>query len=213
MARAEKNRESIPTLSKGALSILEVAERLFADKGFDAVSIKEIAQQAGTSKANVFHHFKSKEGLYLAVLKMACSRSAEALHAAKRRTPDNAVDQMSNFFTCHLKSLLEQPRSARLIQRELMENGEKRGKRVAREVFAETFSKLVNLVREAQAQGMVRSEIDASLLAFLLVGANVVFFETRSVLKHLPEIDFAESPDHYSSAVFALLSRGFAKMA
>jgi TetR/AcrR family transcriptional regulator len=209
MVQVEKP-EPCRALSKGAQSILEVAEQLFAEKGFDAVSINDIAQQAEVSKANIFHHFKSKEGLYLAVLKMACNRAAEALDVTKKDPLENSTERMSRFFSSHLKALLEQPRSTRLILRELMKNSEQRGKQLAEEVFAETFSKVVNLVQEAQTRGVVRSEIDAPLLAFLLVGANVFFFETHAVMKHLQGVNFAESPDHYNSAVFELLSHGFA---
>lgn len=211
MAREEQKSETDHALSKGALSILEVAEQLFADKGFDAVSINDIAQRAGVSKANIFHHFKSKEGLYIAVLKLACEHSAQALDEVEGALTDGPQAQLEAFFTHHLQALLAHSRSTQLIQRELLENGTERGKQLAEEVFSEHFSRLVGLVREGQSQGLLREDFDAALLAFLLVGANVFFFETRSVLKHLPEVDFAESPDHYGSAVFALLSRGFAK--
>ena len=91
-------------------------------------------------------------------------------------------------------------------------NAEQQGEQLAEEVFAETFSRVVSLVREAQSHGIIKSEIDASLLAFLLIAVNVFFFETRDVLKHLPDVDFAESPDDYSVAVFDLLARGFEKV-
>lgn len=207
-------QKSVPddSLSKGAQSILNVAEELFANKGFDAVSINEIAQQAKVSKANIFHHFKSKQGLFLEVLKIACSRSAEILDVSEELFPDNPLDRVNHFFSGHLQKLLAQPRSTRLIQWELMENGGQRGKQLAEEVFAETFSRVVSLVREAQSHDVIKSEIDASLLAFLLVGANVFFFETRDVVQHLPGVNFAETPDTYSTAVFDLLAHGFEKV-
>ncbi|PCJ88282.1 MAG: TetR family transcriptional regulator [Thiotrichaceae bacterium] len=212
MPKIKLNTNADNTLSKGALSILREAEELFATKGFDAVSINDIAKQAGVSKANIFHHFQSKDGLFLEVLKIACNRSAQALDAAPELLPDDPLARINNFFSGHLQALLAQPRSTRLIQWELMMNGEQRGKRLAEEVFAETFSRVVSLVREAQSHEIIKSEVDASLLAFLLIGANVFFFETRDVLKHLPDVNFAKSPEQYSTAVFDLLARGFEKV-
>jgi len=84
MAGAENKPETDSASSPGAQSILEVAEQLFADSGFDSVSISDIAQRADVSKANIFHHFKSKEGLYLAVLKSACGHSARTLDEVER---------------------------------------------------------------------------------------------------------------------------------
>lgn len=198
-------------LSKAARLTLEVAESLFASKGFNAVSMNAIAQQAGVSKANIFHHFKSKQGLFMAVLKTACRRSASALHDRETTTTVTPFVRMHDFFISHLQGLLAQPESTRLIQWELMENSEQRGKQLAEEVFADTFASVVELVAEAQAQGFVKADIDVSLLAYLLVGANVFFFETRAVLKHMPGVGFADSAEHYSAAVFQLLAEGFEK--
>ena len=42
-------------------SIMDAAETLFAEKGFDAVSMSAIAKLADTSKPNIYHHFKNKK--------------------------------------------------------------------------------------------------------------------------------------------------------
>ena len=48
--------------------ILEVAEALFAQRGFAGVGLREVAESAGLGKSSLFHHFASKVQLYLAVL-------------------------------------------------------------------------------------------------------------------------------------------------
>jgi AcrR family transcriptional regulator len=49
-------------------TILTVARRLFAARGFDATSIDDIAEAAGVAKGAVYHHFASKEAVFLRVL-------------------------------------------------------------------------------------------------------------------------------------------------
>lgn len=44
--------------------LLTVGRKLFASKGFEAVSVEEIAAKAGVSKPVVYEHFGGKEGLY-----------------------------------------------------------------------------------------------------------------------------------------------------
>ena len=44
--------------------LLDVARGLFAQRGFEATSIEEIASRAGVSKPVVYEHFGSKEGIY-----------------------------------------------------------------------------------------------------------------------------------------------------
>ena len=48
--------------------LLNIARRLFAERGFEGTSIEEIAAQAGVSKPVVYEHFGGKEGLYAVVV-------------------------------------------------------------------------------------------------------------------------------------------------
>ncbi len=58
-------------------NILEVARQEFADKGLSGARIDEIAERTNTSKRMIYYHFKSKEGLYRAVLEEAYARIRE----------------------------------------------------------------------------------------------------------------------------------------
>jgi len=48
--------------------LLQVARRLFAEKGFEATSVEEIAAKASVSKPVVYEHFGGKEGLYAVIV-------------------------------------------------------------------------------------------------------------------------------------------------
>jgi AcrR family transcriptional regulator len=69
--------------------LLNVGRALFAEKGFEATSIEEIAARAGVSKPVVYEHFGGKEGLYAVVVDREMSdlldRLTEALSAAHPR--------------------------------------------------------------------------------------------------------------------------------
>lgn len=202
-----KDADRSPGVASRAHAVLAVAERLFAEKGFEAVSISEIAALAGVSKATVFHHFRSKLDLYLAVLRAACAESAPLV----RQLAEPAAafeDRLEQFATEHLAHMLAHPEANRLIHRELIENSADRGKDLAERVFGEHFSNLVAVLREGQAQGAVRADADPAVLAMLLVGANVFFTETQNVLRHLPDVNFADRPRDYSRAVIQILTQG-----
>jgi AcrR family transcriptional regulator len=69
-------------------AILAAAEELFSTNGFNAVSVREIAQAAGANPGSVTYHFKTKDGLLLEIYRRHCGpmnhRRAELLAAAKR---------------------------------------------------------------------------------------------------------------------------------
>jgi len=48
--------------------LIEVGRKLFADKGFEATSVEEVASRANVSKPVVYEHFGGKEGLYAVVV-------------------------------------------------------------------------------------------------------------------------------------------------
>lgn len=49
-------------------SLIQAAAQLFAKKGFNGTTTKEIARAAGISEALVFKHFPTKRALYAAIL-------------------------------------------------------------------------------------------------------------------------------------------------
>jgi len=52
--------------------LLNVALQLFAQKGFESTSVREIASAAEVTKPTIYYYFKSKEGLYLELLDHLC---------------------------------------------------------------------------------------------------------------------------------------------
>ncbi|GIN38852.1 MULTISPECIES: TetR/AcrR family transcriptional regulator [Heyndrickxia] len=48
--------------------VADAARNLFANKGYKATSIEDIVEATGSSKGNIYYHFKSKEGLFLYLL-------------------------------------------------------------------------------------------------------------------------------------------------
>src|SRR5437588_7256787 len=62
--------------------MLEVAGRSFAARGFHAVSMDEIAKQAGISKPMLYHYFRSKEGLYVAYVRQEGSALLDGMRNA-----------------------------------------------------------------------------------------------------------------------------------
>ncbi|HET7307045.1 MAG TPA: TetR/AcrR family transcriptional regulator [Gammaproteobacteria bacterium] len=193
--------------SPGECGILSAACALFARHGYDAVSMSMIAAQAGVSKANVYHHFNSKEDLYFAVLRNACSENG-ASWSRILTEPGSVIERLRRFARQHLQDICANPVQVRLIMREVAEHSEHRGRKLAEEVFGADFSDIVALFEEGRARGELRDDIDPAFAAGLLLSANLAFFQWREVTRHMPNHAYVDDPDAYADGVVQILLEG-----
>jgi AcrR family transcriptional regulator len=59
---------------------METALLVFAEKGFDGSSVREIARSAKVNPAMIMYHFGSKEGLYVAAMRWVCADFSSRVH-------------------------------------------------------------------------------------------------------------------------------------
>ncbi len=85
--------------------VIDAAGKLFAQRGYDAVSVRDITAAAGVPLGTVNYHFKGKDGLYLETLRQACGRtefSSGAVELLLRLPPREAFCRyISDFCTLH----------------------------------------------------------------------------------------------------------------
>ena len=193
--------------SEGAQNILLAAEKLFALQDFSSVSISSIAETAGVSKANIFHHFENKEALYLAVLSNASCRMSTLL-AELDSGEGNASEQIACYTQQHLKNLFDQSNITKLILRQVQTENREDSPKVAHDVLGENFTRFVSILEKFQEKGELRQDIDPAMIAALLVGSNVFYFQIQSVLDRFPEMQFAENPENYSALLTDIVLNG-----
>ena len=187
--------------------ILEAAEALFSKQGFDAVSVNDISARAGVSKANVFHHFSSKRDLYLAVLQSASQKFGSAIDefdGGKGSIDEN----LAGFAKAHLARILENEQLSRLILSDVLENAPQQSKDMGEKIFGDNFARLVSLIRGSQENKALRNDIDPAMIAVLLIGANVFFFEAREVLRHFSDVAFVDKPEDFSRMLVDIMLHG-----
>ena len=68
------------------LSLVLAAGELFAEKGFDGVSTREIAQKANAKLGSIHYHFQTKEKLYIEAFRYA-------LNKGNRKTVQQIISQ------------------------------------------------------------------------------------------------------------------------
>jgi len=196
-----------PGYSGGEQAILEAAETLFAQKGFDAVSMSAIARLANTSKPNIYHHFKNKNDLYLAVMKTAVRRSSALLDTLEH-APGTFKQHLAEFASGQLENLLTHKRSTQLMLRETLSEGSQYGQEITQMAMGEVFSRLVAMVQQGQQENEFRQNIDPMLAAFMIISANMFFFQASPTMQNIPEVEFIDDTSAYSENVMDILLNG-----
>lgn len=191
----------------GAERILQAAARLFAERGYAGTSMQAVAEEAGVCKSNVFHHFASKQALFEAVLDQA-SRDFRAELSALASAGGTLEERLLAFLAGHLRVLNRHAAAARLLLREIRSADEARGRVLAERIIAPSFAQVVELLRRAREEGLIRPDAELALAALLLLKINLFRFESAMVLKHLPEVGLGEDPLPFQRRMVALLVRG-----
>jgi AcrR family transcriptional regulator len=78
--------------------IMDSAIKLFSTRGFNAASVDDICQEAGISKGAFYHHFESKQALFLALLDSWLQVIDNAIEASKNKTAPETFTQMIEAF-------------------------------------------------------------------------------------------------------------------
>ncbi len=78
--------------------IIEAAIKLFSTRGFNAASVDDICKEAGISKGAFYHHFESKQLLFLALLDGWLETIDSAIEASKDKTVPETFMQITEAF-------------------------------------------------------------------------------------------------------------------
>ena len=102
--------------------ILDVATRLFAERGYEGTSMNDVAERVGMRKASLFYHFATKDALYEAVLERLVASLQVALEAiyVSSGTYEERLDAVTEMLVSVLAS---HTYAARLLLREAMDWG------------------------------------------------------------------------------------------
>jgi AcrR family transcriptional regulator len=78
--------------------IIDSAIKLFSGRGFNAASVDDICKEAGISKGAFYHHFESKQALFLALLDVWLRSIDNAIQASRNMTAPETFMQMTKAF-------------------------------------------------------------------------------------------------------------------
>ncbi|KGO88960.1 TetR/AcrR family transcriptional regulator [Flavobacterium suncheonense] len=196
------------------IEILQAAETLFAEHGFDGTSVRDIAKIANVNIAMISYYFGSKEKLLEALIMYRISGLRLQMENLYREdlTPFEKIDRLIELY---IKRINQNKGMYQIIHFEISS-----GKRIINcEAFNEmkkhNLDILKSIVAEGQDKGLFRRDINVVLLPTTIMGTyfhfqmNKPFFKDILNLKTEEDINhyvLTELTDHIKKTIKALLS-------
>lgn len=147
-----RNRYPEETVRK----ILDTAERLFIEKGYDRASLQEIIDETGLSKGAIYHHFTSKEDIFYSVCDRIGQRNGEILSKVRDDPCLSGLEKLRTMF----KVSLQPERQAKMfcMMPYLIDNPKFLVTEL-RSIFTEVVPCFVEpIIRQGMADGSIRTE-------------------------------------------------------
>lgn len=188
--------------------ICAAALEVFAEKGFAAAKLDEIAKRAGVSKGTLYLYFKDKEDLFRAVVRDTVAPNIDAIQAAVMAAGLPFAQLVPMFLGrfADLATRLPVGAVAKMVIGE-SRNFPELAKVWHDQVASKALAMLAGLIENAQEKGEVRSG-DPRLHAFTLMGPmlmGVLYHETLEPVGGAPlDID-ALARQHAESVLAGLL--------
>lgn len=149
--------------------IIDAAVHVFADKGYRAARVSDIARRAGVADGTIYLYFKNKEDLLLVIFEEKMDVLLGMLQGALEHEED-PLRRIRAYAHHHFRAIKEYPALAQVFQVELRQSH-----RFLREYRPEKLWQYLDifgqLVRDGQARGAIRSEVDPFLAQWAFFGA------------------------------------------
>jgi TetR/AcrR family transcriptional regulator, cholesterol catabolism regulator len=150
-------------------AIIDVAVRLFGEKGYNATTMRDIAKAVGILPGSLYAHIDSKETLLIEIVEKGIERflAIDRLLAASEESPEA---RMRIAICEHIKVVGENPeRTLVVFHQWRFLSGPNRARAIAmRRRYAKAFMKIVN---DGIANGDFNAKLDARLAVFGILGA------------------------------------------
>ena len=150
--------------------ILDTAERLFIEMGYDRTSLQEIIDETGLSKGAIYHHFASKEDIFYAVCDRIGRRNGEVLSRVRDDPSLNGLEKLRAMF----KASLQPERQAKMfcMMPYLMDNARFLVTEL-RSIFTEVVPRFMEpIIRQGMADGSIRTEHPKELAEAMIILAD-----------------------------------------
>ena len=151
--------------------ILDTAERLFIEKGYDRTSLQEIIQETSLSKGAIYHHFASKEDILYSVCDRIGRRNGEILSKVRDAPGLSGLEKLRTIF----KVSMQPERQAKMfcMMPYLLDNARFLATEM-QSIFAEVAPRFIEpILRQGLADGSIQTDHPRELAEAMMLLSDI----------------------------------------
>lgn len=183
-------------LNKKQIHILNIAEKLFAENGFDGTSVRTIAKEANVNVTMISYYFGSKEKLLAAFLLYRISSFKKQLQKVieQEKPYEEVLEELVEMIVyrmCHKRRLYK------IIHFEYSNQNRGLNFKAYTEEKIETFKLIKSFIEKGQADGVFKKNVTVELIMPTVQGTFFNFYYNKRFYKALIPIENTEDFDIY----------------
>ena len=152
--------------------LIATSQRLFAEKGFGEVGLREIGRAAGVTPAMISYYFGDKAGLYEAVFVDTLDTLLSRIKAVAATVGPGQM-QLEHFLETYFKTIVERPWLPQLLLREVVSRDTPLRKLFIDRFAGQATTLLPALIQQQVRDGQIRSDLDPRHILLSLLGMTV----------------------------------------
>ncbi|WP_396192038.1 TetR/AcrR family transcriptional regulator [Flavobacterium sp.] len=178
------------------IEILNVAERLFAEEGFDGTSVRDIAKKANINVAMISYYFGSKEKLLeaLVIHRIGTMKLRLENLLQEDSTPIEKIEKLVAYY-------INQINTNRSIYQILHFELSTKKREINTDAFTEVKKNnlkiMESIVKEGQLQGIFQPNINIALLSPTIIGSLIYFHMNKPLYVDLFDLKTDEAYENY----------------
>lgn len=178
------------------IQILQVTEKLFAEKGFDGTSIRDISKEAKINIAMVSYYFGSKEKLLEALI---LYRTADLKVKLENifEAELSSLDKIEKYIDLYIQKINSNKELYQILHFEVSSNKRTMDLKSFTEVKKGNLATLTKIIEEGQSQNIFKKNIAIPLITTTIIGTYIHFQNNKPFYKEILELDTDEKFNNY----------------
>ena len=152
------------------IQIMETAERLFAERGFDGTSVRDIADEAGINVAMISYYFGSKDKLMEALFEMRVGNIKIRVESLIMDESISPLQKVYMLIDEHIERVMHKQSFYKIMIGVLATNKNPSILKAANRVKIRNAEVVNELIKDGQKKGVFKKKVDTVLMIATMVG-------------------------------------------